>query len=359
MAHNKDSFDRDIARILIDKTGIEYLESFKEYKKSLRNTIIESNFWGDVHLQNLNAYQTSSDVDYRTSSQNNIEAWRTVLSEHMQLPEPVFTLKKKDKSIDITLNGLLALKDTINWFDMYCENPSKYALDSHEKRALFIEFLELEQEDTLYGHELRKKPLMVSYLLDVMGGEIAKSKTDITNALLNSTNMKALFNEAQTEDIQQLFNADSLNSIIKKSQLKDNMVSNTSLLSNLLPIAPPEAWMDAFRGDKKFNTLSFFGPLLKHSNGYTMTELNSLVTGKFINLSKKRSYSSSGQKELIEQIDYLGDNLPEMSKNDSILWYFGILKCCNPELFKKSLDIFKLPERDESTAALYKLFDTP
>lgn len=372
--NHREYFDKDVCLFLLKSIKTPAIKEKEIDEKNIKNFNISSNLWGQVLYENKNFYRMETGGnDYAKSCQDSKTAWENILNSiDADITQPPFyKLTKtygvqKGNKYEVSINGLLALTEPEFWFTLYKKDPEKYALNKIEKYVLAEDLMETEQHYKIYSDN----PDFKSYLLANVVENLAKLKKmfkndeAFTNKMLSSENFKSILRASETQEIAPLFSLESLGAIIKKANLAENLAKHSTMLSDFMPIAPAQEWMNAHANKKKFCLSAFMSLVLNKTCGINYTELSRRITnnGDGMQRNDPVKKSRNAANEAFLRLDYISDSLKDvkLSEVNTMVWYASIMGSGNRNLFKKSLSIVEFPEKTEKNKYFFKTwYDQP
>lgn len=374
MIYNQnDYFDKDVFLFLLQSIKAPHIKEKEIQDKSIKNFNFSSNLWGQIIYENKNLYRMETSAnDYAQLCQTNKTVWENILNsiDSDITQEPFYTLTKKDgiqkgKKHEVSINGMLALTEPDLWFTLYTKDPDKYQLTKKEKYLLAEDLMENEQHYHMFSNNAEFKSYLLANLVNHLPDikKHFKNEEAFTNKLLSCDNLKTILRTSQTEEISPLFSLESLGAIIKKSNIAENLAKNPNMLSNFMPIASPQEWMNAYARDNEFSLTSFMNTVMNRASGISYTELSKRITNNGgttrYNPVKK---SKSAANEAFLRLDYIADALKDikLSEVNTMVWYASIMETNNRDLFKKALSIIDFPEKNEKNQYFFKnWYDKP
>jgi hypothetical protein len=396
MISNHDTlFVEDLAKIICEKLGQEKLKNSLIPLNFSYYTTFHTSIWGYiVSKYAFNTYPSKSLEDYKkeaTDSYRNategeknynyaiaeynkneeiVKNWNKLLSNISPdlVKDPQYILQLEYNPQSIGFNGWFILKHADKWASCYLENSEKWKLTEEEEKVFCHNLLSSEQSYNLSRLEYEKKHAEGQLLLDLFIKNQEQLKKEVfasskaygkmseiekedewIEQMFGSKSFKHLLEIGEPEKISALFPLSALKKIIDRSNLNKNVKENSEMLSNLLPLAPPEQWIKAYSIKGKFNINTFFEE--KFKRGYRV----SLLKGKY----KQIGGYVNAKKAVLEELSYLKPALKTASiKEDDLLNFWEkILKANDVNLFKQVAKIFSLPEENEKNKNFYENFD--
>jgi hypothetical protein len=362
-------FNQGIAQYILNSSTLTEIQEQSFKNNSLKNYKLDTNLWGFISFTNKNSLFYSPEKNLDSNNLNNLqhfsqkEIWYQILNQFnpILLEESAFTLEtykeSKGKKHIVSLQTVSILSDIKNWYILSQQSTGLHL--TKEEEVLIIEDLFQEnQTTTLHQHNLVQQPELAIFLLNKVSEHyktvqknFKKSNEEMTAKFFSSPAIKLLLTHSNADLSQTFFSESSLNTIMKKSSLKDNLATYPHMISTLFPIAPPEKWIAAYSMEEEFNINNFFGHLAKKIAHLPLAKISKNLKSKTTAFDNNKSSSSTGIKEMLSQLDYLGPVLKKIptSEDNLQLLFTTILYSKNPDLYKKAREIYSLPEFNDNT----------
>jgi hypothetical protein len=369
MVYNQtEYFDKDVCVFLLKSIKAPAIKQKEIQNKSIKNFNISTTLWGQIVYENKNSYRMETVAnEYAQFCQDNKTVWENILNSiSTDITQPPFYILtkidgiQKGKKYEVTINGLLALTEPDFWLTLYKKEPEKYALNKTEKYVLAEDLMETNQQYHIYSNNTEFKSYLLSNLVENLP-QIKKAFKDdeaFTNKLLTSENLKNILRSSETHEISPLFSLESLGAIIKKANIAENLAKHSTMLSDFMPIAPAQDWINAHANKKEFSLTAFMSTVLNRACGVSYTKLAEKINNKGAVIIKREPVkkSKSAANEAFLRLDYISDGLKDVkiSEANTLVWYASIMESGNRDLFKKSLSIVDFPEKTEKNEYFFK-----
>lgn len=360
-------FNESICEFALNIIDKSIIKEQLNYAQSIKNFNISSNFWGSILYKNIASFDSNENIDsYSYLCKEKINIWKNIFQKYDKsiIGDSNYVFKKingikKDKNYNVTINGVLALTNPHTWFNLFKKEPEIYRLNKIEKYILAEDLLEEEQQYSIHGEYKDFNSYILSNFIEHIPQfeKIINNDDTFTKKILKSNGLKYLVNTCESEEISLLFPLNGLNSIIKTANSSKTLLNNNNMLSNLMPIATPQKWIDAYTDAKEFNLVKFMNPILSFASGCNYTDLSKIITSNKPGFQKSNlKKMKNSAKEIILRLDYLNDIIKDIKLNplDTMIWYAFVMEIENKNLFKKSLSFIDFPERNSKNTYFFE-----
>ena len=355
-------YDKGIAQYLIDRSTASQLENEKITLPYIKNYNISTNIWGLVNHTNRYGVRITDD-SYTLKCRENLEKWAALLPVKQEKAEYHLTKSNgvaKGWSTTVSFNGLYAIRDLPEWYKSWQESPEKFKLNEADEMALTFDLIENTQEYS--EHAFKNNMQLSGVVLDIMKPHMKtiqkiahKTPDEMLAKLLDSDSFKKIIQSGNHEKMKDMFDSSMVKSILKKALIKTNTQTNPALLSEMLPFAPPEDWINAYMSKKEFNLLGFFKHKVEYACGGDFNDCEKRIdkTNTSVKFVQRQSIASYIMKEL----GYLAPALKLQDLSDETLkkWYSGVFMMGNKELYLMSRGLLELP--DQTNPRNYSFYD--
>lgn len=334
------------------------------------NANIHSNFWGVVCYQLMKAdnielitrRHTNSNVDYlqkaiddfdkyKTITQDKKNDWFNLLSQHNSdfVQAPIYKIEKQKRIGQLSYAGMFALKNPCEWAILYNENYEKWNITTEEQLFVLNSFFHRSNVHDVSGLNSEESNILLNMFIkhqeDVKQNYIQSSHINSEEQerawmeyIVGAPMFCGLLNNASKEQLSCIFNDSSYKLLINKANLKINVENSPEMLSNILGIAEPEQWINAYSKNGNFNLLNFF------ENKFKRAYAQSLIKESF-----KSNYTYTKTKEcFLEELEYLAPALrkAKIADKDRLKFWTVVIGTKNVELIIKVCKALELPLKD-------------
>lgn len=387
-------YDEGIAKYLIQRIGEESLREDLFSTNTLSYRSLHTNFMGLIEIVNRGRLKLENcnkeNINPRFLSeieglQNTYERWIDLIkntypnligSEKYVLNYENDKLRKIDQSLSVGLSSILSLNDLESWIN-FKKLDDKFELTDSEYEQLMFDFYDRNRDsEARYKYSfLERDEYAVNllcektlYTFEYMRKRYKKSEVEMINFLFSTHTFKLLLKLDKNSHLSKLFDINSLESLFKKSSLKENLIAYPNMLSTLLPMTSEDKWIEAIFGNKKVNINNLFSPILTMLGGTTIKEMEQVAQKQYMsfpysNNNKKKYTNVNLINEVVERLKFFKDTIQEkvvsepLSK-ETILFYLLIAKTGRANIFKEVINLVGLPEENEENKFLFNIFQS-
>ena len=382
-------FEEDLAKFMLTSLGKDFLKSQEVEGRNIRNWNVKASFFGFIKMKFIGAYNITHNQEYYDSLSENQGINKNKLSENLikEINEEKQKLAKwtdllnnvspdliADSSCSlsvwmkddkkISFNAYFALSHLGEWASNYIKNPQDWKLTPEEEKLVVEDLTQRAQSYDLSSLLFYKKTDEMKLILSLYERHCESVKKDFLmpkngnqptqenwiEKLFNSESIKNILEQANPEDLKNFFDDESLKTLIKRANLKKNIQNFPDMLANLMPIATPSSWIEAYSGKTSFNINSFFDNLATRAYGHSLTK-------GYLKTKKARYAYPVAQEAFRSEIQYLSPvlNSTHIKQNDLIKFWDTIIfisvQRSDQELFKMICKNVELPSVDETLAS--------
>lgn len=388
LSTHDDYFEENTARFMLTQVGKEKIQNSMVCRDYCRITL-NSNLRGIIdyifpktqfpaprledYIEKNGAEDYEIDIKDYNQSLGKRQCWEKLLKEVSPelLTSPTYYLIDSRYTEDgnppeIGRNGMLILRDATQWAKAYLANPAEYQLTQEEEKIFAINLAQESQYFNIYSlkhvgetevslllniftkHQEAVKDLWIKKENESLSGNTLENAW--VSKLLASRGLKNLLVMGELEDVSPIFSEKSLKSLITRSKIKENVIRNPDMLSNLLGIAPPEKWIKAYSTGGDFNINSYFNEKFKIGHKISLLKdiKKSKIKGGYVNASNA----------ILEELSYLEPALKNspIKPTDLLHFWTQVLEANDLRLFKAVTKALPLPEENDKSSSFYYSF---
>jgi hypothetical protein len=359
IVEDNESFDADIVELIFKKIqpDISTINYKSHYYSS--HMMIDSSLWARV------SFESAIKDEF-----NNIDTWKVLIEKYS--PDSIFNDKStvSYRNHDEFNNNFFPIQASASALNLALRGSRVFSkintklLTENEEILILIQNLQSSQEDFSYSMIKDNIPYC-EYLVDSLIRHRDKMTTTfelkegvLLNKILESSTLKQVVANIDPAKLLDLISETDLRVIYKKASLQDNAKNNPKMLNNLLPLATPDKWLNAYRNKKPyFNILNFFDNKFFLATGKNIIKRNPDKVKSYTrtgNIDKRgtRKETNTGyysvKEEMIEEFKYLMPALKEqrIENNSIIQWYRALIRAEIVDLLKLSAQVISIPSKD-------------
>lgn len=370
LSNHEYRFEESLAKFMLINLGKDFLKSHLLEGVATSNYSIKTSLYGYINMKFIEScslpfsdsyYELSgkSGEEYKKSTQDKavkeqikIDIWKKLLNDI----SPDLTVDKSCKiskwsgAEEVSFSLWYALCRPSQWATNYIKNPEIWKLTLKEEKILASELVHVNQRFNLSFldsyHQKEETGILLNIFIkhsQALRSDFLNQKTnpartvqDWTDQIFNSSGMKALIEQGDLKDVSKIFDQESLKSLLKKTNLKQNVENYPEMLANILPIAPAEQWINSCTVKGKFNINSFFDNKFIRGYGRSLTK----------NLNKVKSRHAKAQKALEQELSYLSQflNTNYVKNQELIEFWDSVIKTRDFDLLKACSKYVGLPD---------------
>lgn len=341
-----DFFDAEVAGLILKKIGT-YLKDFKEENiYNSENFTFSGNLWAKL-CHNIDPNLSLQEI----TNQEKIEKWLSLFKvycpEIIEVPQFRATFNYKNK-----FNRLDQINNTIvsgHFVELIKKGPEARIelnrLTPDEQFLFILDTLNPEQSYNIYtylskNHQENFFHQLFELLVDNKDKIFNELKIDgdvLMSYCMNSKVLKHLMSFINPHSLNKIIDEETLSKIYKKASLNENMLGSRGMLNNILPIMPPDKWIEIIsNAQKEINICQIFEKRFLFATGYSLKNKK--------NNPEKREHKSFKQ-EFLKEMEYLipGLDNDKISDENKITWYKKIILANFEELFLLSAYKIEIP----------------